>query len=161
MSNSFPKATPPQSLCPDSSSSDLSALAVTLQAAAQVLLRQCEQDVPPVQGEREAELPDEARSLSFESSGETRCYHFSASTLRHERDLLKKYHAEDFPDLISEAHTLLVGLVKLMKSVHPDARMRGYIISSLGCLLEQASTLTLRMQNVYSKVELVEVPKAV
>ena len=144
---SFPNFLPP----------DFAALAVTLQAAAQAILRHYECFAPSESEEGETVLSDGVPTRS-ECLGETRCYRLSPSTLRHERELLKKYHAEDFRDLISETHTLLVGLVKIMKSVHPDARMRGYVISSLGCLLEQASSLTLRMQNVYSKLELVDGP---
>lgn len=43
-----------------------------------------------------------------------------------------------------------------MKSVHNDVRVRGYVISSLGCLLEQASALLLRMRNLYTNVRLAE-----
>ena len=48
---------------------------------------------------------------------------------------------------------LLVGLVKVMKNTHHDVRVTGYVIASLGCLLEQVSALVLRMKNVYDKVE--------
>ena len=48
---------------------------------------------------------------------------------------------------------LLVGLVKVMKNTHHDVRVNGYVIASLGCLLEQVSALVLRMKNVYDKVE--------
>lgn len=45
------------------------------------------------------------------------------------------------------------GVVKIMKSTHHDVRVKGEVIASLGCLLEQASVLVLRMRNVYDKVE--------
>ncbi len=48
---------------------------------------------------------------------------------------------------------LLVGVVKIMKSTHHDVRVKGYVIASLGCLLEQASNLVLRMRNVYDRME--------
>ncbi len=158
MPNSLLNTKHSQPPTPDSPLPDFVALAATLQTTAQAILRHCEQSVSPGLQESEAALSDEPDFACSEDSGETRCYRFSPSTIRHERELLKKYHAEDFRGLIAETHVLLVGMVKLMKSVHPDARMRGYVISSLGCLLEQASTLTLRMQNVYSKVELVDTP---
>ena len=48
---------------------------------------------------------------------------------------------------------LLVGVVKIMKSTHHDVRVKGYVIASLGCLLEQASNLVLRMRNVCDRME--------
>ena len=100
-------------------------------------------------------MPD-SETGAFKAAGETRSYYFSPSTLRNERELLQKYHAKDFCDLLDQAHVHLVGLVKLMKSVHADVRVRGYVISSLGCLLEQASALLLRMRNLYTNVQLAE-----
>ena len=86
-------------------------------------------------------------------NGETRCYYLSPGTVQHERELLRRYHVGDFRGLLSETHMLLVGLVKLMKSTHHDVRVKGYVIASLGCLLEQASNLVLRMRNVYDRME--------
>ena len=54
--------------------------------------------------------------------------------------------------MLEEAHTLLVGLAKLMRSVHKDVRVRGYVIASLGAQLDHASALLLRMRNVYDAV---------
>lgn len=87
------------------------------------------------------------------ASGETRCYHLSQGIVRHEQELLKRYHAEDFRGLLAETHMLLVGVVKVMRSTPHNIRVKGYVIASLGCLLEQASALVLRMRNVYDKVE--------
>jgi len=89
-------------------------------------------------------------------SGGSRCYCLSPTTVQQERELLKRYRVEDFRGLLAEAHMLLVGLVKMMKLVHPDVRLRGYVVSSLGCLLEQASSLLLRMRNVYENVERID-----
>ena len=86
-------------------------------------------------------------------NGETRCYYLSPGTVQHERELLKRYRAEDFRGLLAETHMLLVGLVKVMKNTHHDVRVKGYVIASLGCLLEQVSALVLRMKNFYDKVE--------
>ena len=66
---------------------------------------------------------------------------------------MRKYRSEDFGALLTETHTLLHGLVKTMKSIHPEARFRGSALSSLGCLLEQAATLALRMRNVYANIK--------
>jgi len=88
-----------------------------------------------------------------EANGETRCYDLSPGTVRHERELLRRYQAEDFRGLLAEAHMLLVGLVKVMKNTHHDVRVKGYVIASLGCLLAQVSILVLWMKNVYDKVE--------
>lgn len=85
--------------------------------------------------------------------GETRCYYLSPAMLKHERELLQKYRVEDFNGLLAEAHNLLAGLVKVMKSTHSDARLRGRSVSSLGSLLEQVSSLLVRMRNLYEKVE--------
>ncbi|MSS28128.1 hypothetical protein FYJ44_08770 [Desulfovibrio sp. PG-178-WT-4] len=73
--------------------------------------------------------------------------------MQHERELLRRYRAEDFRGLLRETHMLLVGLVKVMKNTHHDVRVKGYVIANLGCLLEQVSALVLRMKNVYNKVE--------
>lgn len=86
-------------------------------------------------------------------SGETRCYYLSPGTVQHEREMLKRYRADDFRGLLAETHMLLVGLVKVMKNTHHDVRVKGYVIASLGCLLEQVSALVLQMKNVYDKVE--------
>jgi len=85
--------------------------------------------------------------------GETRCYYLSPGTVQHERELLKRYHAEDFRGLLTETHMLLAGVVKIMKTTPHNIRVKGYVIASLGCLLEQASALTLRMRNLYDKLE--------
>lgn len=98
-------------------------------------------------------VPPRAESTAPLSSGETRCFHLSATTLKHERDLLRRYRADDFQALLVEAHTLLVGMVKRMKNTHPDARLRGHSVCSLGSLLEQVSSLLLRMCNVYGNIE--------
>lgn len=92
------------------------------------------------------------------SDGETRCYYFSPGAVQHERKLLQQYHADDFTALLAEAHMLLVGVVKLMKTTPHEIRVKGYVIASLGCLLEQASALVLRMRNVYERVERVKEP---
>lgn len=87
------------------------------------------------------------------TDGETRCYYLPAGAVRHEQELLEKYHANDFRGLLAEMHMLLVGVVKVMRSTPHDIRVKGYVIASLGCLLEQASALVLRMRNVYDKME--------
>lgn len=115
-----------------------------LREAAHESLAMCE---PAEQGGEDVSHP------IAEANGETRCYYFSPETARHERELLRRYHAEDFRGLLTETHMLLVGLVKVMKSTHHDVRLKGHVIASLGCLLEQASALVLRMKNVYDKVE--------
>ncbi|MBB5142434.1 ATPase [Desulfovibrio intestinalis] len=85
--------------------------------------------------------------------GEIRCYYLPAGKVRHEQELLEKYHVEDFRGLLAETHLLLTGVVKVMRSTPHNMRMKGYVIASLGCLLEQASALVLRMRNVYGKME--------
>lgn len=89
---------------------------------------------------------------SPERSGETRAFYFPPASLHMERELLRKYRATDLQGLLEEAHTLLLGQVKLMRSVHKDVRVRGYVISSLGAQLEQVSALLLRMRHVYDQV---------
>ena len=100
---------------------------------------------PPEQGRENIPHPTQ--------NGETRCYYLSPGTVQHERELLRRYRVEDFRGLLAETHMLLVGLVKVMKNTHHDVRVKGYVIASLGCLLEQASALVLRMKNVYDKLE--------
>lgn len=125
---------------------DLAALAVSLQEAAQAL-----RALYPVSM---ADKPKEpaAKPPARQNDGETRSFYFPASTIHQERELLRKYRAEDYIGLLEEVHTLLVGLVKLMRSVHKDVRVRGYVISSLGAQIDHASALVLRMRNVYEKV---------
>lgn len=125
-----------------SSSPDLTAIAAMLNEAARAL-----------SGMPATEPPQIKNSAYSTNEGETRCYYLSPSVLKHERELLQKYRVEDFNGLIAEAHTLLAGLVKVMKSTHPDTRLRGRSLSSLGSLLEQVSSLLVRMRNVYEKVE--------
>ncbi|MCD7983444.1 MAG: ATPase [Desulfovibrio sp.] len=122
-------------------SSDLAAIAVMLNEAAQAITEFSDSKLPP---SKKAVAPTE---------GETRCYYLSPSMLKHERELFQRYRVDDFNGLIAEAHDLLAGLVKVMKSTHPDARLRGRSVSSLGSLLEQASSLLVRMRNLYEKVE--------
>lgn len=162
MSASSPNAphSPSRNLPQHPDPAELAALAHNLREAAQALLVCCGQ-MPPAGNDAERLLPGGsgtpgADAGDVEAAGETRSYYFSPSTLRHERELLEKYTARDFRELLDQAHVYLVGLVKLMKSVHADARVRGYVISSLGSLLEQASILILRMRNLYANVRLVE-----
>ena len=119
---------------------DLAAIAATLTEAAQALQAFASATPPPTKS-----TPDAA--------GETRCYYLSPATLRQERELLQKYRADDFQGLLTETHTLLAGLVKVMTSTHPDARLRGRSVSSLGASLEQVVALLVRMRNVYGKME--------
>lgn len=128
------------SLSSPSQSPDLTAIATMLNDAAQALIA--------FSGKQP---PEEAKHSA--ATGETRCYYLSPSMLKHERELLQKYRVNDFNGLLTEAHTLLAGLVKVMKSTHPDARLRGRSVSSLGSLLEQVSSLLVRMRNLYEKVE--------
>ncbi len=119
---------------------DLTALAATLAETAQAL-----QAFSRAKPSYPKNTPDAA--------GETRHYYLSPATLRQERELLQKYRADDFQGLLAEAHTLLAGLVKVMMSTHPDARMRGHVVSSLGASLDQVVALLVRMRNVYDKME--------
>lgn len=125
---------------PNPQSSDLNAIAAMLTEAAQALI--AFSGIPPTE-----------KAEHSAAAGETRCYYLSPAMLKHERELLQKYRVEDFNGLIAEAHNLLAGLVKVMKSTHPDTRLRGRSLSSLGSLLEQVSSLLVRMRNVYEKVE--------
>lgn len=137
-----PPASSPAAVPPLVSGPDLAAIAAMLGETARAL--QIFSEANPVQGK---EPPGSA------SAGETRRYYFSPATLRHERDLLQRYKADDFGGLLTSAHTLLAGLVKIMQSTHPDARLRGRSVSSLGASLEQVTTLLARMRNVYDGVE--------
>ena len=103
---------------------------------------------PPAEQGREA-VPHPVTK----ASGETRCYYLSPGTVHQERELLRRYRAEDFRGLLDETHMLLAGLVRIMKSTPHEIRVKGYVIASLGCVLEQSTTLLLRMRNVYEKVE--------
>lgn len=146
MSHHSPRAVPqPQpSLSNSQSKSELAKRIERFHEAAQDLLTMYE-------------LPEQGRegATHHTENGETRCYYLSPRTVQHERELLKRYRAEDFRGLLAETHMLLVGLVKVMKNTHHDVRVKGYVIASLGCLLEQVSALVLRMKNVYDKVEAV------
>ncbi len=125
---------------PNPQSPDLTAIAAMLTEAAQALVA-FSGTSPTGKAEHSA------------ATGETRCYYLSPAMLKHERELFQRYRVDDFNGLIAEAHTLLAGMVKVMKSTHPDARLRGRSVSSLGSLLEQVSSLLVRMRNLYEKVE--------
>ncbi len=130
----------PHSSIPNSQPPDLTAIAATLAEAAQAL-----------QAFSSAKPPQTKDAT--DAAGETRCYYLSPATLRQERELLQKYRADDFQGLLTETHTLLAGLVKVMTSTHPEARLRGRSVSSLGASLEQVVALLVRMRNVYDKME--------
>ncbi|CAK7010588.1 MAG: hypothetical protein DELT_02067 [Desulfovibrio sp.] len=138
--NAAPQPQPLPSTTP--SSPELAKRIEKFREAAQDLLAICG---APEQGRENIPRPTQ--------NGETRCYYLSPGTVQHERELLKRYRVEDFRGLLAETHMLLVGLVKVMKNTHHDVRVKGYVIASLGCLLEQVSALVLRMKNVYDKVE--------
>ena len=125
---------------PYSPSPDLTAIAAMLTEAAQALVSF-------------SGTPSTEKAEHSASTGETRCYYLSPAMVKHEHELLQRYRVDDFNGLIAEAHDLLAGLVKVMKSTHPDARLRGRSVSSLGSLLEQVSSLLVRMRNLYEKVE--------
>lgn len=137
MSNAPPAAKP---LPPPEHPNDphLSALAAALLEAGQALLA------------AGAALPAAAPDAG--PGGEVRSYHFTPAVLEHEKELLRRYRTDNFLGLLTEAHNLLLGLVKVMQSVHGDVRVKGYVIKSLGCLLDQATALLLRMKNVYGRV---------
>lgn len=122
--------------------SDLVALAASLQEAAQSLLA-----CAPQESTTPIAMPPASRE-----DGETRSFYFPQSAIHMERELLRKYCATDFQGLLEEVYTLLVGLVKLMQSVHKDVRVRGYVISSLGAQLDHAAALVLRMRHIYERV---------
>ena len=110
-----------------------------------------------IQSSSDTEPSQLKKTVDSPSMGETRCFYLAPANLKHERELLQRYRVDDFCGLLAEAHLLLAGLVKIMKSTHPDARLRGHSVSSLGALLEQVSSLLLRMRNVYDKIERVPV----
>lgn len=146
----------PQAHC-SSRLPDLAALAEALQAAAHAARAFCRAEA--LEGEDAAYPTDPAGpapALSPEDAGETRLYHFSPMTLRHERELLDAYEADDFRGLLFEAHRSLSGLAELMKNIDQEARLDGFAVYSLGRLLERASDLIFRMQDAYSTVELLE-----
>lgn len=97
--------------------------------------------------------PTSGQEPASNADGETRCYYLSAATVRQERELLQRYNVRDLHGLLAETHMLLAGLVRIMKNTRLDARVKGHVIVSLGCLLEQACALALRMRNVYGGVE--------
>lgn len=146
MSNSHPNAKHSLPSPDHPTPPDLAALAVTLQEAAQSLFALSSVNMPDEPKEPAAKPP------ARRDDGETRSFYFPSSTVNMEKELLRKYRVDDFQGLLEEVHTLLVGLVKLMQSVHKDVRVRGYVISSLGAQLDHASALVLRMRNVYDRV---------
>lgn len=138
--HSTPEFSPPESDNPVPT--DLTALAASLQEAAKALLSLTTNRV--LEPTHEAPLR--------EREGEIRSFYFPPATLHMERELLRRYRAQDFQALLGEAHFLLVGLIKLMRSVPGEARVRGQVIASLGAQLEHASALLLRMRNAYEGV---------
>lgn len=140
---------PPKHSPPSPNNPDLAALAVSLQETAQALLTFSAINA------YEEPSPMPAKPAR-ERDGETRAFYFPPASINMERELLRKYRAQDFQGLLEEVHTLLVGLVKLMQSVHKDVRVRGYVIASLGAQIDHASALVLRMRHVYDRVMPVE-----
>lgn len=125
---------------PNPQPSDLTAIAAMLNEAAQALIAF-------------SGTPSNEKAVHTAAAGETRCYYLSPAMLKHERELLQRYRVDDFNGLLVEAHSLLAGLVKIIKSTHPDARLRGRSVANLGSLLEQVSSLLVRMCNIYEKAE--------
>lgn len=138
MSHLSPKAVPSSRPSPYPSIPQFAQLAVSLQAACDAL-RSFDEDSAP--------------ALPVPEAGEIRSYYLSPSVLQHEKELLKKYNANDFYGLLAEVHKLLIGVVKLMQSTHKDVRLRGNVLISLGALLDQTAALVTRMMNVYSRLE--------
>lgn len=138
MSSPSPKAAP--SSCQNSHPSipDVAQLAAALQAACDAL-RSFDAGKTPATPASEA--------------GETRCYYLSPSVVQHEKELLQKYNANNFYDLLAEVHKLLIGVVKLMQSTHKDVRLRGSVLISIGALLDQVAALVTRMMHVYSRLQ--------
>jgi len=122
---------------------DLTALAASLQETAQALLA-----LSSTGTLKESKVEPPAR----QNDGETRAYYFPQAAVHLEQDLLQRYRADDFQGLLNEAHTLLIGLIRIMQNVPKDARVKGYVISSLGSQLDHAAALLLRMRNVYERV---------
>ena len=147
MSNLQPNAEhSPSHVTLSQSPESLTALAISLQETAQALLA-----LSPASMTTESKKPA-TKPPARQNSGETRSFYFPPTSVSMERELLQRYHAENFQGLLGEVHTLLVGLVKVMKSVHKDVRVKGYVISSLGAQIDHTSALVLRMRNVYEKV---------
>ena len=97
-----------------------------------------------------AELTEEP--VSHRDGGETRALYFPQASVQMEKELLRKYRADDFQGLLEAAHILLLGLAKLMQSVNKDVRVRGSVIASLGAQLDHACALLVRMRHVYERV---------
>lgn len=165
MSNVHTESEQSQTNPQNSTPPDLAALALTLQEAAKALLAfqpvNSDNAAAPLGVMKKAETVEKVKTpeqpvavvpSSPERDGETRSYYFPPAVVRQEKDLLLRHRAGDFLGLLEEVHTLLVGLVKVMRSVHKDVRVKGYVISSLGAQIEHASALLLRMRNIYDKV---------
>lgn len=156
----MPTAQPCPTLSPSASDvpphPDLAALAVALQETARALLA-CAPEPSKATAAQPADAPEASKPtapqpVAPDRAGETRAFYFPPAALHMERELLRRYRARDLQGLLEEAHALLVGLVKLMQSVPREARVRGYVLSSLGAQLEHACALLLRMRHVYEKV---------
>jgi len=151
MSSSLPKIEPSQ---PSSSLESLPAALESLTALNEEFQKTTEA-LRVLCEPHSAQAGDAVRSAAPDSAaeGETRCLYFSPEALQGERELLRRYHAEDFCGLLRETHTMLVGLISVMKSINHSARIKGYMIAALGRVLEQVSTLVERMRNVYSEAK--------
>ncbi len=125
---------------------DLTALAASLQEAAQALLAVSSTSMPIVPKDVAVNPP------ARKDAGETRSFYFPSGAVRLEKELLQKYRADDFQGLLEKAHTSLVGLAKLMQSVHKDVRVKGHVIASLVAQLDHAAALLIRMRHVYDSV---------
>ena len=133
--------------------SELTAVVTSLHEITQALLAISQAEALP--GEPGATEDAAGEPAAPARAGETRTYYFPPAAVQQERELLVRQGAKDFKDLLGEVHMLLAGLVKLMKNVQTDVRIRGHLIYSLGCLLDQVAALLMRMRNIYGKVRLV------
>ncbi len=162
-----PHSQPQSSPNPSSSTPlDLAALAEKFHEATQALLAFCRAGSPEQANivDEKAASPDDAdlsddegdEDESADDQGETRSYYFSPFTLKNERKLLKEYEAEDFRDLLFEAHISLSGMVELMKNIDMETKLNSTVVYSLGCLLERVSLLVFKIQDAYSTMEPIE-----
>ena len=100
--------------------------------------------------------PSSPPQSAEKEEGEVRCYYFSPSVLRHERELLKKYGEENIFGLLLNVHDSAWGLAEIMKNINREVSIKSSVVFSLGCLFEHIADLVFRIQDTYGDVERVE-----
>jgi len=154
MSDSSPNATHSPSPNLTLVLASLTSLSEALKEATEILSAFCaENAVSATEGSATEEQEETTEEETEEEEGEERCYYFSPETLRCEQELLLRYNARDFIDLLMVAYKPLYGVLELMKSIEQEVPINSTVISCLGHMLEHVALFIFQIRDVYGSVE--------